>query len=91
MIIAPLSFVSLEMKFGEIFLEKKKTQVKKNNLFLFAYLYSLLELEIAFCIFFHRFDFLRPIIFLCRSINLWCATDMCLDACVHVWGTQRAV
>lgn len=31
------------MKFGEIFLEKKRHKLKKNNLFLFAYLYSLLD------------------------------------------------
>lgn len=51
------------MKFGENFLEKKKTQVKKITYSFFAYLYSLPKLEIAFCIFFHCFDFLRPIIF----------------------------
>lgn len=52
----------------EKFWNKKKT-CRKNNLFLFAYLYSLLETEILFCIFFYNSDFLRPIIFLHRSIN----------------------
>lgn len=55
-------------------LEQKK-DIQKSNLFLFAYLYSLLETEIPFCIFFYCSDFLRPIIFLHRSINKKCATE----------------
>lgn len=53
---------------GEKFGTNKKT-CKKNKLFLFAYLYSLLETEIPFCIFFYCSDFLRPIFFLHRSIK----------------------
>lgn len=78
------------MKFEGKFGTKKKT-CKKSNLFLFAYLYSLLETEIPFCIFFYCSDFLRPIIFLHRSINRRCATENVYVFFHYIQGSYEAV
>lgn len=57
---------------GGIFGKQKDMQT--NNLFLFPYLYSLLETEIPFCVFFYC-SFLDLLFFLHRSINWRCATE----------------